>query len=212
MISQSNLKTRVALGLWACMVVLIGAILTSYHQPFRLPGNEILKLVDGTRAHAETNAGTGSQWKFVHVLAESCGCSQRVMKHLLARGRMTGAEEQIILVSGLEAGRPDASGSGSYLPEGHALLAALEQNGFPVRRVAIRDVPQQAGLRGVPLLIITDPSGSVAYIGGYGSRNDQDAQIFQSIRSGRRPAALPLLGCAVGARLQQASDPFHLKY
>jgi hypothetical protein len=171
----------------------MGSILTSYHQPFHGPGAGLLALVD--------DPGRG-QWRMLHVLSDSCGCSQRVMQHLLARHAVPGVTEQVLLIED----------EGSKLSGGDELVARLGQEGFRVTRIAARSIPAESGMRGVPLLIVASPGDKIAYMGGYGMRGDQDATVFQTVRSGAQMKALPVLGCAVGSRVRRQADPFGLKY
>jgi len=172
---------------------MIGGVLTSYHQPFQTPDNRILALAPDTGS-----AG----WRAVHLLSGGCSCSQKVMRHLLARDAFDGMQEQILVIDGEE----------NYLPGSGDLLARLDQKGFPIMHIAAKDIPRNAGLRGIPLLIFASPGGKVAYIGGYGSNGDQDGEILRRIRSGQAPKPLAVLGCAIGGRLRRDADPFHLKY
>ena len=191
------MKGRIGLmclmAVWVIAVVFVGGALMSYHQPFQLPSPTILSLAPKTSSH---------EWEAVHVLSGGCACSQRVMRHLLERHPADGIQEQILVVDGEEAD----------LPETGALLASLEQEGFPVTHIRIKNVPAGVGLYGLPLLVFASPEKKVTYLGGYGVRGDQDRQIFEQVRSGGTPKVLAVAGCAVGARLRRKADPLHLKY
>jgi hypothetical protein len=178
---------------WAVAVVFIGGVLTSYHQPFRTPDERILSLVK--------DPGRG-RWRALHVLSGSCGCSQKVMAHLLKRHPFDGLVEQVLVIDGGEA----------YLPGSDVLLAKLAQQGFAVSHLAANDISQDVGLRGVPLLIFASPENKIFYMAGYGSFGDQDTKILQQIRAGQRPKGLPVVGCAVGRQVRSKADPFRLKY
>lgn len=193
------MKTKVFLAVWAALTILLGSILMSYHQPFRLPGQSILSFANRLDSPEHP---VGERWTMIHFLSGGCGCSQRVMRHLLLRRMFSGIDEQIILID-----EPEAD-----LPESPALVGALKQQGFRIHRVAGRDIPPSIGLRGVPLLVIASPDSDIAYIGGYGVSGDQDGTLLEQARSKHRPDPLPLLGCAVGARLGRRADPFHLKF
>ncbi len=173
--------------------MLLGAILTSYHQPMRSPGQKVLQL-----------AGLSSQkrWRAIHLLSGSCGCSQRVMLHLLERPLFNDVEEHLLVIDD----------DTPYLPESNSLLQRLQQYGFTVRHIAANEIPDDVELRGVPLLLFVSPEGNIRYSGGYGSHYDQDVSLFEQVRSGQSPRPLSLLGCAVGNRLKRKADPFHLKY
>jgi len=185
--------TRWLFGSWAVTAVLIGGVLMSYHQPFLSPDERVLKLA--------RDPGHG-QWRALHLLSGSCGCSQRVMLHLLGRHPLEGLLEQVLLVDG----------PGDDLPGSKALAVKLQEEGFEVTHLAVKDIPEGIGLRGVPLLVIASPENKIAYLGGYGSAEEKDQEIYRQVLSGAQPKGLPIIGCAIGARLHRSADPFHLKY
>ena len=181
------------LACWSVAVVLMGGILTSYHQPFQSPDATVLTLV--------SSPGQG-KWRTVHVLSGSCGCSQKVMLHLLERHPLGDTAEQILVVDDGE----------DYLPESSELLARLVDQGFRVTHIATKDIPKHVGLVGVPLLIVVSPGNRIAYMGGYGRAGDQDVEVLRQIQSGHNSEHLPVVGCAVGSRTRREADPFALKY
>ena len=178
---------------WAVLVVLVGAALTSFHQPFRTPDEKLLVLM--------ADPGHG-EWKAMHVLSGGCVCSRRVMLHLLARKKMDHVVEQVLMVDDQVP----------YLPDAETLLGKLRDAGFPVRHIAADRIPDEAGFSGVPLLVFASPEGKAAYVGGYGPAGDQDAAIYANISAGRPQKPLHVIGCAVGSRIRRAVDPLHLKY
>lgn len=184
---------------WAAGVVLTGGILTSFHQPFRLPDEHSLSVV------LAQNSGTERatpQWTATHLLSGSCGCSRRVMDHLIQRRQVPGVTEQVVIIDGGEA----------YLPGTAQEMTALQQSGFKLRHIADEEMPVYFGLHGVPLLVVTAPGGSVVYLGGYGTAEDGYEEIFRKVRSGVKVAPLPVVGCAIGRRNRRSVDPFRLKY
>ncbi len=181
------------LTLWGLAAVVAGGVLTSFHQPFLAPDDKIIALAP---------ALMGGQWGAIHVLSGSCACSQRVMRHLLARHRMNGLVEQVVLLDGAEP----------YLPETASLIARLQQASFPVRHIASHDLPPEYGVHGVPLLLIASPSRQMAYMGGYGAAGDEDVGVVAKLQAGDRPTVLPILGCAVGRQARAQADPFRWKY
>ncbi len=160
-------------GGWACAAVLAGSMLMSFHQPFRTPGEGIMSL-----GHAPDR----SSWRMLHVVSGSCGCSQKVMDHLLQRGPVAGVQEE------------------------------LAKAGFFVSHVKASAIPADAGLKGVPLLAVASPGRGAVYVGGYGSGGDQDGTILRELMAGRKASPLAAIGCAVGLRIQRAADPLRLKY
>jgi hypothetical protein len=192
-IDKKKFGTYMLLVAWAGVAVLAGAILTSFHQPMRQPEAKILTL---TRGEAK------NRWRLVHFLSGSCGCSQRVMRHLLARGRFAGVAEEVVLVDGGE----------EYLPGSRELADELDRTGFVVTHIRTDAIPRDAGLHGVPVLVVARPDGPIVYMGGYGSGSDQDTRIFDEARAGGTVRRLAIVGCAVGARARAAADPFRMKY
>jgi hypothetical protein len=188
-----NRRSLWMLGLWVVAVALTGSILTSYHQPFLIPDESVLALVK--------NPSHGG-WRMLHVVSGSCGCSQRVMRHLLQRHPMPGVTEQVLLVEDPEG---DLKGTSE-------LIRGLTDQNFAITRISAKDIPKQTGLRGVPMLVVASPENKVVYMGGYGSHEDQDGAVLKNVRTGKAANALPILGCAIGSRIRRQSDPFRLKY
>jgi hypothetical protein len=174
-------------------VVLAGGILTSYHQPFRAADGKLLELAQ---------VSSPGRWHAVHLLAGGCGCSQRVMTHLLERGVAAGVTEEVVVVDGPEP----------YLAGSATLLEQLKTRGFNVSHRAVAEIAPEMGLRGVPLLLVADPDRKVRYMGGYGSRGDQAGPILTALEQGREVRVEALIGCAVGSQLRHKADPFALKY
>ena len=180
------------LALWGMGVVFAGAVLTSQHQPFRVADKIPLALF---------RHSASGHWRVIHVLSGSCGCSQKIMAHLALRRPLRDFEEEVTVV---DDGIP-------YLPDSDRLLVLLQRDEFPVRHIRLEDLPRGAGLNGVPMLVVASPSGQIAYAGGYGTP-ENDVKLLHSVRTGRRPELLPVIGCAVGRALQRKVDPFRLKY
>ena len=175
------------------LAVLAGAVLMSYHQPFISPGDAVIALAP---------APVGRGWRAIHILSASCGCSQRVMRHLLARKPLEGAEEQVVLIEGL----------GEALEGSEAMAATLERRGVAVRRLRSAEIGAEVGLKGVPLLALVSPAGGPVYLGGYGTQGDQDDVLFRQVQAGERPRSLPIVGCAAGIAAMRQADPFGFKY
>jgi hypothetical protein len=180
-------------GVWAIFAVLAGTILTSYHQPFRSPSPAILRLA---------RPSISGRTRAIHILSASCACSQRVMQHLLERRPLLTASEQVLILDGPA---PD-------LPNTRQLIAKLTEAGFSVRELPSTDVPPEAALRGVPLLIFASPTDQILYMGGYGPAYDQDQSILERIDHQQTVQPLAAIGCAVSRSLRRQADPFHLKY
>lgn len=211
--TRTDTILRWLLVVWMLGAILIGALLVSYHQPFQAPdeGDASLLALAPPLAPDPTRP-----WRAVHFLSGSCGCSQRVMAHLLARHPLPGVQEQILLIDNSDnPDNPDNSDANPepYLPGTANLLTRLKDDGFQVTHLPPARIPANSGLHGVPLLLLAS-SGNThkIYLGGYGRLNDQDTVLLAALRQGRPTTPLPILGCAVGAHLRRTLDPLHLKY
>lgn len=180
------------LALWVTAIVLAGAVLMSQHQPFRVAEKVPLALL---------RPSPPGSWRAVHILSGSCGCSQRVMEHLVHRHPLNGFEEEVTVI---DDGTP-------YLPDSPRLLVQLQNAQIPVRHLRLEDLPRDAGLYGVPMLVVVSPPGRILYAGGYGTP-ENDVKLLQRLRAGQHPAPLAVVGCAVGRTLQRKVDPFQVKY
>lgn len=172
--------------------LVIGSVMLASHTPFRANPDGLAFL-----AH-EVGTKPGS-WQAIHLLSVSCSCSRGVAEHLIARGPMAHVKEQIVLAGN------DAT-----------LTQRLAAAGFPVRTMDPEVIANRYHVAGAPWLVFVSPAGDVRYQGGYTpahARNDyRDEQVWASLSSGGSVAPLPVLGCALGKRLQRTLDPLGLKY
>jgi hypothetical protein len=144
------------------------------HQPFR-----VKPALSGSEARR-----TG-RWHAVYILGSDCSCSRRLVKHLCARDRRPGIDEQIISVDKDGAADPD-----------------LRVAGFPAERWQAARVRDVYGALSAPLLVIVDPFGEIRYSGGVSRRSDfrdgfHELEIWSAIQAGREVARYPVYGCAL---------------
>jgi hypothetical protein len=148
--------------------------------------------------------GNPDRWTALHVLYADCGCSRRILDHLLERRALPGLDERIVLVLG-----EDETEAGALRPPA---LAA----GFTFEVLTPEDLEARLGVESSPLLVIADPAGAARYVGGYTDRKRgpdiEDAAILARLRQGERVAPLPVFGCATSKKLQRKLDPLSLKY
>lgn len=172
--------------------LILGSALLASHTPFQANP-------DGLSFLASELGTAKGQWQAIHLLSTTCACSRGVAEHLIARGPMADVNEQIVL-----------AGSDPFLA--HRLTVA----GFPVRSIDPETVAEHYHVAGAPWLVFVSPAGDVRYQGGYTpahARNDyQDQHVWAAVSNGRRVEPLPVLGCALGKRLQRSLDPLGLKY
>ena len=192
------------LGLWIAASLFTGSMLLSFHLPFRTPASGVLNLSPAIHP---------GRPRILHILSGSCGCSQKIMLRLARRDALPGIDEQVLVVDTFgDTVSRDNSTHAEYLPGTLALLHTLQTRGFSVLHIDADHLPPGAGIPGVPLLVATSAQGDLTYLGGYGPGGDQDMRLFLTGLTTVRVKGEPVFGCAVGARLQKKTDPFHLKY
>ncbi|HMC93192.1 MAG TPA: hypothetical protein VKO16_00325 [Polyangia bacterium] len=196
---------RAALGLWGVGILVVGASLMAGHL-VSLPAPK----VTDNRLRSSLRAGPGvvqGRWSAHHVLYQSCGCSQRVLAHLLERQARPDLVETVVYVR---------DPSSSDLTERDAVSAQARLAGFGFEASTPAELESRYAVESAPFLLVGDGSGGVRYAGGYtdrsGSKQIEDIAIIDGLRAGRKMATLPVFGCAVSSRVQEAIDPLGLKY
>ncbi|MBL4689258.1 MAG: hypothetical protein JKY37_31990 [Nannocystaceae bacterium] len=188
----------VAVGAWAAISLLAGASLMVSHWTV-LPKPDVDDPAFTEQLNGLRTAQDDQQWVVVHVLYSRCSCSQRVFDHLFDEQRPAGAHERILLVEA-----------------DPAIERRAAARGFSVKIVTRAELKNEFHIEAAPMLIVIDPQGSVRYAGGYTDRKQgfefRDTAIVKALADGGDPAELPLFGCGVSEELQQALDPFRLKY
>ncbi|MBV9267104.1 MAG: hypothetical protein JO061_13120 [Acidobacteriaceae bacterium] len=172
----------------------VGVLCIASHTPFQANEYGLARLAISQRSSAVRG------WTAVHVLAAGCACSRKVAEHLIARGRVAGLRDAVVLVG--------------QDPE---VMSKLQLAGIATEYMSPEDAANRFHLRGAPWLMFVDSDGKVRYAGGYSSTRDvrdgyQDLRIWSTLRSGGTLAALPAYGCAIGQQMQARIDPFGLKY
>lgn len=183
---------RAALALWVVAGVVVGAALLALHLP-ALP----TPASDDVRLQALAARG-GASWRATHALYADCACSSRVLDHLIARGEQPDLEDHVVLIG-------DAA----------ADAARARAAGLDVEVVDEATAAERYGLESAPLLLVAGPDGILRYVGGYTDRKQalaiQDLAIIARLQHDQPAAALPVIGCAVSARLKSWVDPLGLK-
>jgi len=186
----------IALALWLPAALVPAALLMASHLiTLPTPSTEALaSAIGGARAPAERG-----RWLVLHALYGKCGCSRRVVEHLVRRRARRDVVERVLLVDGE--------------PE---LLGRLTEAGFLVEPLTAEALHARYHVESVPLLVVASPEDRVAYVGGYTERQRgpdiRDVAIVDAALRGVSTSPLPLFGCAVSEKLQRALDPLGLKY
>ena len=198
---------KVILGTWGIGILTVGAFLMAGHV-VSLP----TPAVASQRIEADPfprRPGAEQRWSARHVLYQACGCSSRVLEHLLKRGARPDLNESVIFVRNQEAA-----------PEAATLRATVADDvrrmGFRFESVTPLELEARYHIESAPLLSVFDPSGQARYVGGYTDRSGggliHDLDIVDKLRGGQVATKLPVFGCAISLRLQKAIDPLGLKY
>jgi thioredoxin-related protein len=197
----SKIFTRNRLGtaallLWVPLVVYPITMFTASHVLTLPIPKDQFKLRDGMRALNPD----AKDWTAVHTLMSGCNCSSDVGKHLLKRGRSAEFSSETVLLIDAE----------------EAEAKAYEAKGFQTKRLKGQELVEVFGLEAAPSMVVLNPSGEVAYLGGYYAQSARtealDLKVIADLKRDGKTKALPLFGCAVGERLQSAIDPSKLKY
>jgi len=149
-------------------------------------------------ASQRTQADVG-RFGVTHVMYAACSCSKNIIEHLEARGARRDVTEHVVLVG------QDAM-----------LARRVTRAGYQLHNIEPLELKRQYGLEAAPLLIIDEPSGAIAYIGGYTTHKQgldiRDNALIDAALAQSRSYELPVLGCAVSRGLQRMLDPLALKY
>jgi len=134
----------------------------------------------------------------VHVLADDCSCTESLFNTLEKNGPDPDADEVMLFV-GDNADKARRAVNAGY------------------RFVSIsQDQLADMGLESAPVLAIFNESNEVGYLGGYydhpAATNPLDRKLRLALAEGEPVAPLPIYGCAVSERLQQAFDPYGIIY
>jgi hypothetical protein len=192
--NKRGLVRSLGFVLWLTMATFAATSLTAWHSvalPVRsgLPGL--------------MPANTGS-WHLIHYLSAACACSQAVARHLIARGPLPVAAEDVVLI---------ASGD---TPADNTLRRALSRRGFHAVIVNPDKASLNDGVDGVPLLKINAPDGTQKFRGGYLDRGAPggvylDVTILSSLMASRPVPRIHVYGCATSQRLRSLLDPLSLR-
>jgi hypothetical protein len=182
------MKRRGAFILWITGIILVGGALTAVHE---------LPLEVSTPAREAPATPT---WSMVHVLSTKCGCSKRILQHLVGRHVSADADvrERVVLIDATDEWRTQ-----------------LEGAGFEVEAQDAAQLAQRIGVDAAPTLVVRRPDGSLAYSGAYAPKRGappRDLELLARARAGETLDGFPLFGCAVSRELQERSDPLRLKY
>ncbi len=138
----------------------------------------------------------------VHVIYENCSCTDSLMDHLMERSALPWVREVILFVG-----------------RGHEDLLGLEAAGFELHMTSQDKLVQDFSIESAPVLIAVDSDGSLLYVGGYyrfpAAVRPLDQKILSHVlvESRSMPSLpLPVYGCAVDKKLQEALDPLGLLY
>lgn len=189
---------KVALAVWALLAFLITGSLASAHL-YTLPAPPKAKPQLVQALAARRQPGERGHVSVSHVLYAACPCSQRIVDHLVQRGARGDVAESVLLVG-----------------NDRTLAKRLERAAYRVEIVSPRALREHYAIEAAPLLIISQPNDTIAYLGGYTERKQglpiRDVELIERVKRGASLLELPLFGCATSRALQRLLDPFALKY
>ncbi len=190
------------LGLWGALCVVCGAYLLASHL-LTLPAPAANDPVLHQAIAGNRRADQRDRWLVLHVVAESCRCSRRVLDHLLASDRPPGVVERVVFVTEHQAAATTEWD------------AAIRARGFDLDMVAPDELVARYHVEAAPLLVIVDPDDKVRYVGGYTPRKQasdvRDLAVIAAVRRGATVEPLPAFGCAIGRALSTTLDPLGIR-
>ncbi len=180
----------IVLGLWApTTITLVGLLMVGHTVAMPGPG-------DPAALSASFATLQGSDRTVVHVIAESCSCTNLLFEHLLERGAR---KDEVILYVGDRADRERDS----------------VEAGFRFTRTDARGLTETWRLQAAPVLVVLNEDGGADYAGGYfrtpATVNPRDVHIVDALDAGEDVDPLPVFGCAVNAELRRQVDPLGLQ-
>lgn len=195
--TRADVLTWSAIGAWGAVMVTVCAYMLGGHLvtlPSPTPTSPRLTAAVAERRPEAAAPG----WTALHVLYGDCGCSRRVIRHLAERKPTALAHEHVVLVD----------------PE-DGDVERLERAGFPVEVMAVDALGPRLDVAAVPLYVLAEPTGELAYVGGYTDRKRgpdiEDLDILAELRAGQPVPSLPLFGCATNQALASQVDPLGLR-
>lgn len=183
---------QTVLLLWApCTLCLTAFLMVDHVAPLPPPGAP-----DVVAAAAALAVGSGPG--VVHVIYESCSCTDRLVASLLEREPRKGWAEHIVYV-GSEDDR----------------MRSARRRGYLVSSISRDTLRQQWALDAAPVLVVKLAHGGIGYLGGYyrypAAIHPLHDSLIARVAAGEQPRGLPVFGCAVAERLAQQRDPFGLR-
>lgn len=176
----------IALVVWLGAGILAGGLLLLRHAAFRVPEASDAQLRAALAAEL-----AGGRYGAAHVMYRSCACSARTITHLLERRATPGVDELVLMVD--DEGASD--------PADQRLVAA----GYRVKTITPRVLKERFHIHAAPVLIVTRPDQSIAYVGGYNRHKQEpryaDVAIIRDAGAADVTAPLPVFGCATTAVL-----------
>jgi hypothetical protein len=181
-------------SVWLAVATLAAATLTAWHSVDLTPGQGL----------ATARSPRDGKWHLTHYLAGDCACSRAVARHLLARGPIGSATEEVFFVGSTET------------TVENQLLDGLKRSGFHPKVITAEAAASLHGVEGVPLLEIAGPDKTIRYRGGYRERNAApeeylDAAIFTRLVASKPVLSARVYGCATSRRLRSRLDPLSLR-
>lgn len=187
--------TMLALASWFATMTVVMSSLMARHLvalPAPEPNSALISALGALRPeHAQG-------WSLIHVIYGPCPCSGRIVDHLLERRAQPGITEHVLLTQD----------EGRFGPR-------LSQRGFIVHHLSPDELDARFKISSSPLLLILDPTDQPRYIGGYTAQKQgpapQDLLLLARAQAGLGMPSLPILGCAVSARLRRLLNPMNLR-
>lgn len=177
----------IAIALWAIPISLVLSLMMGLHLSPH-PKDNLRGLASAT-----------NDMTTHHFLSLKCSCSQKLIKHLLKRKKLTSVHEVVHLIHSEDK-----------------VVQDLQQAGYTVDPIAEEASVQKFNLQALPLLVVMKEN-EILYQGGYAKDQQhtqayEDQKIIADLLQQKQVQELLVLGCANGSIRKKMVDFIGFKY
>ena len=194
---SKDVAAKIALMVWVPLIVTFISIQMVNHF-VAMPVPEDYRLIEKNIPKLRQT----DKWMLVHVIYKECSCTNSLVQSLISRGASKQQEEWVLYVGAEGSARDE-------------IKSEFVRAGYSFRLLSREVLSVEYGVEAAPLLLIFSADNKLKYGGGYFERpsvyRSKDQEIIKNLLSGNPVEALPLYGCAVSDRLQNAIDPLGMK-
>jgi hypothetical protein len=182
---DKNTFGHIFIVLWALLVLSVFLfVMPNHFLALRSDRNEINLTKLSHILFVKDSSGMNN--KVVHIISESCSCTNSMVRHLISRGPNKNSNEYILFVGGQTS-----------------LLSELLKAGFRVHQISRLEITNDIKIKASPALLVLDSkkNDSIQYFGGYYKTssllNPEDENILSKLNHDEKVQAYPIYGCSL---------------